>query len=48
MPAPLLIRSAPPPYFHPLFLFNFSESPPTEEVIRIYSPSLKKWGIQTM
>ena len=49
MPAPLppLGIPAPAPYFHPLFLISLI--PPPGEVLKIYSPPLKKragggWG----
>ena len=46
---PLLRRSAPAPFFHPLFS-NFQISPPPAEVIKIYFHpiSFKKGGVRTM
>ena len=46
MPAPRLLRSlSPAQNFYPFF--NFSESPPPREVIKIY-PSIKGSGVRTM
>ena len=41
-PAPLLRTPALTPYFHPFF--NFSDSPPPEEVIKIYFFPFEKKG----
>ena len=42
VPAPLLRRPAPAPYFHPFF--NFSNFSPPREVIKIHFSPLKKGG----
>ena len=43
-PSPFLSRPTPAPYFHPLFLI-FKFHPPLGEVIKIYPPPFKKWGV---